>query len=44
MMTGHDPKILMKHYSRLDVLRKSRDLTKLPIGRKKVQKKVIELF
>ena len=32
MMTGHDQKILMKHYSRLDVLRKSRDLTKLPIG------------
>ena len=44
MMTGHDPKILMKHYSRLDVLRKSRDLTKLPIGRKKDIKKIVELF
>ena len=32
MMTGHDPEILMKHCSRLDVLRKSRDLTKLLIG------------
>ena len=32
MITGHSPQILMKHYSRLDVLRKSRELTKLPIG------------
>ena len=40
MMTGHDPKILMKHYSRIDELRKSKDLTKLPIGRKKDVKKL----
>ena len=44
MMTGHDPRILMKHHSRLDVLRKSRDLTKLPIGRKKNVKKIVDLF
>ena len=44
MMTGHDPKILMRNYSRLDVLRQSRDLTKLPIGRKKDVKKIVELF
>ena len=44
MMTGHDPKVLMKHYSQLDVLRKSRDLTRLPIGRKKDEKEIVKLF
>ena len=44
MMTGHDPKALMKHYQQLDVLRKTRELTALPIGRKKDDKQSLELW
>ena len=44
MMTGHDIKVLLRHYSRLDVLRKSRELTKLPVGRRKDGKQEIPLW
>lgn len=44
MMTGHDPKALMKYYQQLDVLRKTRELTALPIGRKKDDKQSLELW
>ncbi len=44
MMTGHDPKALMKYYQQLDVLRKTRELTALPIGRKKDNKQSLELW
>lgn len=43
MMAGHDPKILMQHYNRLDIRRKTEQLTKLPIGEKKEVRKVIDL-
>ena len=44
-MTGHDIKVLMKHYSQLDVRRRTLELAKLPIGQKKDDtKKVINLF
>ena len=44
MMTGHDPKVLMKHYQQLDVLRKTRELTALPTGRNKDDKQSMELW
>lgn len=44
MMTGHDPKVLMKHYQQLDVLRKTRELTALPIGKRKDDKETINLW
>lgn len=43
-MTGHDIKILMKHYSQLDVRRKSFELTQLPIGRKKDEERNVVEF
>ena len=44
MMSGHDVKTLMKHYSRLNVMRKSREVTKLPVGIPHDTKQEVELW
>ena len=44
LMTGHSVQILQKHYSRIDVMKKSRDLTQLPIGQKKDRKQEVKLW
>ena len=44
MMSGHSPDVLMRHYQQLDIRRKSRELTELPIGVKKDPRKSIDLF
>jgi len=43
MMSGHSPQVLLQHYARLDVRRKTRELTELPIGQKREGRKVIDL-
>ena len=44
MMSCHSPDVLMKHYQQLDIRRKSRELTELPIGVKKDPRKVVDMF
>lgn len=42
--SGHDIKTLMRYYQQLDVLRKSRELTKLPVGKRKDGKQQIQMW
>ena len=44
LMTGHSVQILQKHYSRIDVMKKRRELTQLPIGQKKDRKQEVNLW
>ena len=41
-MTGHDVKVLMRHYSQLDVRRKTMDLAKLPIGQTTETRNIVD--
>ncbi|WP_196757654.1 hypothetical protein [Prochlorococcus marinus] len=41
---GHDPKILLKHYERMDIRERAEELTALPFGSKKKQDVKVELY
>jgi integrase len=41
---GHDVKMLMKHYERIDVRKRSREITRIEYGKRKYTKKTIDLF
>lgn len=41
---GHDPKVLLKHYERLDIRERAEELTALPFGSKKKQDVKVDLY
>ena len=43
-ITGHDVKILMKHYERMDIRRRSEEITKIEYGRKRSENIKVKLF
>ena len=43
-ITGHDVKILMKHYERMDIRRRSEEITRIDYGKRRKDQPVINLF
>ena len=43
-ITGHDVKILMRHYERMDIRRRSEEITKIEYGRRRNENIKVKLF
>ena len=43
-ITGHDVKILMRHYERMDIRRRSEEITKIEYGRRTNENIKVKLF
>lgn len=43
-ISGHDVKILMKHYERMDIRRRSEEITRIDYGKRRKDQPVINLF
>ncbi|KZR66444.1 MULTISPECIES: tyrosine-type recombinase/integrase [Prochlorococcus] len=43
-ITGHDVKVLIKHYERMDIRKRSEEITKIDYGKRRKDQPVINLF